>query len=259
MKAPILNIRKLSLYRGKTFILRSLDWRIEAKQHWVILGSNGSGKTSLLSSLCGYLMPSSGEIQLLGQTYGESDWRELRKKIGLVSSSIRQQIEDGESLVNVIISGKYATLNHWERITAKDRREALTLLNQVGLFCLKDSYWAYLSQGERQRALIARALMAHPEILILDEPCAGLDPVVRQKFLKFVNQMGRSKKRTTLVLVTHHIEEITGCFTHLLLLKNGRVLDSGKITKTLHSQNISHTFGVPLKVSKVKGSYRILE
>jgi iron complex transport system ATP-binding protein len=144
-----------------------------------VLGANGSGKTSLLSALTGYLTPSDGTIQLFDETYGETDWRELRKRVGLVSSSIRQLIHEDDSAVEIVASGKNATIGTWAKIRASVRRKALALLRQIECENVADRPWAVLSQGERQRVLIGRALMAEPALLILDEPCAGLDPVAR--------------------------------------------------------------------------------
>ncbi|MDR3377607.1 MAG: ATP-binding cassette domain-containing protein, partial [Verrucomicrobiae bacterium] len=177
---PILSVADLRIERSGTAILRQIDWRVERGQHWVILGANGSGKTSLLSALTGYLMPTSGAISVLGETYGQSDWRELRKKIGLVSSSIRQMMSDDEPAQETVASGKYAMIDFWGRISRAEKAQARRLLQQVECDYLAERPWRVLSQGERQRVLIGRALMARPRILILDEPCAGLDPAARE-------------------------------------------------------------------------------
>src|SRR3984957_14047552 len=228
LKWPILEISGLRIERGGTVILRDVTWRVERGQHWVILGANGSGKTSLLSALTGYLMPTAGEISLLGETYGRSDWRELRKKIGLVSSSIRQMMADDEPALATVASGKYAMIDFWGRVTRAEKAQALRLLKQVECEYLAARPWRVLSQGERQRVLIGRALMARPRVLILDEPCAGLDPAAREHFLQFLQRLGRQADAPTLVLVTHHVEEIMPAFSHVLVLKNGRVLAQGR-------------------------------
>jgi len=216
---PILSVEKLRIVRDGTVILDDVDWRVERGQHWVILGANGSGKTSLLSALTGYLMPTAGTVSLLGNIYGESDWRGLRKKVGLVSSSIRQMMAATEPAVETVASGKYAMIDFWGRLSRTDKSKALQLLLQVECEYLADRPWRVLSQGERQRVLIGRALMAKPQVLILDEPCAGLDPAAREHFLKFIQRLGAHKNSPTLVLVTHHVEEITPAFSHLLLLR----------------------------------------
>lgn len=245
---PILSIAGLRIERSGTEILRNVHWRVESGQHWVILGANGSGKTSLLSALTGYFMPTAGEISLLGQTYGRSDWRELRKQIGLVSSAIRQMMADDEPALESVASGKYAMIDFWGRITRAEKNQARRLLRQVECEYLAERSWRVLSQGERQRVLIGRALMARPRVLILDEPCAGLDPAAREHFLQFIQRLGRHKNSPTLIFVTHHVEEIMPIFSHVLLLKSGGVLAAGEKRETLNSRNLSAAFNAPMRL-----------
>jgi iron complex transport system ATP-binding protein len=245
---PVLEISNLKIQRGGVKILDGVDWRVEARQHWAILGANGSGKTSLLSALTGYLMPTAGEIVLLGKKYGKSDWRELRKKIGIVSSSVRQMMADDEPALETVVSGKFAMIDFWGRLSRADKNRGLNILQRIECSYLAERSWRVLSQGERQRILIGRALMARPRMLILDEPCAGLDPAAREHFLQFLQRLGKSKNAPTLVLVTHHVEEIMPIFSRALILKNGTVLASGEKTKTLTAKNLSRAFGVKLKL-----------
>src|SRR5882757_1242793 len=153
----ILAVSGLRIERDGTVILNDVSWRVQRGEHWVILGANGSGKTSLLSALTGYLMPTAGEISLLGETYGQSDWRELRKKIGLVSSSVRQMMAEEEPALETVASGKYAMIDFWGRVTRAEKAEASRLLKQVQCEYLADRPWGVLSQGERHRVLVARA------------------------------------------------------------------------------------------------------
>ena len=250
-------MENLRIERGGTVILRDVNWRVRRGEHWVILGANGSGKTSLLSALTGYLMPTRGEISVLGETYGHSDWRELRKKIGLVSSSIRQMMADDEPALETVASGKYAMIDFWGRVTQTEKILARKLLRQVECEYLATRPWRVLSQGERQRVLIGRALMARPRVLILDEPCAGLDPAAREHFLRFIQRLGAQTNSPTLILVTHHVEEIMPVFSHLLLLKNGGVLAAGKIHGTLSSHNLSHAFNVPIKLKTIGNRHHL--
>lgn len=252
---PILSVTDLSIRRGRTTILRDLAWQVVRGEHWVILGANGSGKTSLLSALTGYLMPTSGEISVLGETYGESDWRELRQRVGLVSSSVRQMMADDEPALLTVASGRYAMIDFWDTPKPADCRAAKRLLQQVEAGYLAERPWRVLSQGERQRVLIARALMASPALLILDEPCAGLDPAAREQFLQFLQRLGRKRNAPTLVLVTHHVEEIMPVFTHVLLLKNGRVLASGRKPPLLTSALLSETFAAAARVQRQAQRY----
>ena len=257
MKKPILKISNLRIQRNGVVILDDVNWRVERGQHWAILGANGSGKTSLLSALTGYLMPTAGKIYLLGKIYGQSDWRELRKKIGLVSSSVRQMMVDDEPALETVASGKYAMIDFWGRLSRAEKTQALKLLRQVECAHLAERPWCVLSQGERQRVLIGRALMARPRILILDEPCAGLDPAAREHFLQFLQRLGSQKNSPTLVLVTHHVEEIMPVFSHLLILKNGKVLMAGKKSAVLKTKFLSTAFAAQLRLIKMKNRYSL--
>ena len=252
---PILEISKLRIERGGTVILKDMSWRVEHRQHWVILGANGSGKTSLLSALMGYLMPTAGEIYLLGKTYGQSDWRELRKKVGLVSSSVRQMMADDEPALETVASGKYAMIDFWGQLSRAEKQRAMQLLQQVECAQLAARPWRVLSQGERQRVLIARALMARPPLLILDEPCAGLDPAAREHFLQFLQRLGQHHQSSTLVLVTHHVEEIMPVFSHALVLQQGAVLAAGKKGAVLTVPILTSAFSTKLKLGCQAGRY----
>jgi iron complex transport system ATP-binding protein len=243
--------------RGSTSILRDLAWEVARGQHWVILGPNGSGKTSLLRVLTGYLSPTNGSISVLGQVYGQSDWRELRQRIGLVSSALQRSIPLAEPAIETVISGKFAQLDLWAKIKRVDRAEATRLLRLVGLAAMAQREWIYLSQGERQRVLIARALMARPELLILDEPCAGLDPVAREHFLSFIERLAKKRGGPALVLVTHHVEEITLAFSHVLLLRTGQVAGSGPKATVLTSRNLSRTFGTSVCLKRRQNKFSL--
>lgn len=242
-RPSVLNVQALSVVRGGQTILDQVSWRVERGQHWVILGANGSGKTSLLSALTAYLTPSSGVVEVLGAGYGRFDWRELRRRIGLVSSSIRQMIGDEVTGLEIVASGKNGIINPWRRSQAADRRAAAALLRRTETSALAERPWGVLSQGERQRILIARALLARPPLLILDEPCAGLDPVARELFVRFLDRLGRRRAGPALVLVTHHVEEIAPVFSHALLLRAGRVTAAGPIRTTLTTANLRQVFG----------------
>lgn len=254
---PILDVKNLTIRRGDTVILDQVSWTVRRGEHWVILGSNGSGKTSLLSALTGYLTPTAGDLAVLGERFGESDWRELRTHVGLVSSSIRQLMADHEPALTTVVSGKYAMIDYWGEVSSADRTKALRLLRDVEAEHLATRPWLVLSQGERQRVLIGRALMARPRLLILDEPCAGLDPVARENFLAFLERLGSQRGAPALVLVTHHVEEIMPAFTHALLLREGRVMAAGPKAAVLNSAKISATFGAPLRLVRRAGRYAL--
>jgi iron complex transport system ATP-binding protein len=254
--AAVIQITGLRIERDAP-ILNRIDWTVERGQHWVILGANGSGKTSLLSALTGYLPLTEGEISVLGETYGRSDWRELRKRIGLCSSSIRQMMAGHETALEAVISGRHAMIGMWGEVRAEERQQALRILRQVEAAALRDRPWRVLSQGERQRVLIGRALMARPQLLILDEPCAGLDPVAREHFLQFLERLARKPSAPTLVLVTHHVEEIMPAFSHVLVLKDGMVLTAGRKSLLLTSKTLSRAFEAPVSLRHARGRYSL--
>jgi iron complex transport system ATP-binding protein len=254
-KQPMLEVSGLRIQRGRTVILDDISWRAVRGEHWVILGANGSGKTSLLSGLTGYLMPTAGQISVLGESYGRSDWRELRTRIGLVSSSVRQMMHDDEPALETVISGKYAMIDFWGKASAGDRAQARQILKWIECEYLAARPWLVLSQGERQRILIGRALMAKPRLLILDEPCAGLDPAAREHFLQFLQRIGGRKDAPMLVLVTHHVEEIMPVFSHVLILKDGRVLAAGEKKTTLNSKVLCEAFADEAELTCKKDRY----
>ena len=250
---PVLEMTGVSLWRGTTRILDDVSWRVRPGEHWVVLGANGSGKTSLLSALTGYLPPSAGEMVVLGRRYRQYDWQQLRTRIGLVSSSVRQRVPDGETAFETVLSGRDALIGYWGRPEAEALAAARAVLEQVECAPLGGRAWGYLSQGERQRVLVGRALMAAPDLLVLDEPCAGLDPAAREHFVRFVQRLGSAPAAPTLVLVTHHVEEIVPAFTHALVLKAGRVLAAGPIRTTLTARTLSEAFDAAVRLRRREG------
>jgi len=253
----ILKVTSLGITRDGTHILDNISWSVRNGEHWVILGANGSGKTSLLSALTGYLTPTTGDVEVLGQRYGASDWRELRREIGIVSSSVRQMMHDEEPALESIISGKFAMIDFRGRPAPADRARALKILRQVECPELAGRPWRVLSQGERQRILIGRALMARPRLLILDEPCAGLDPLSREHFLQFIQRLGSGRNSPALILVTHHVEEITPLFSRVLLLRKGRLLAAGPRERMLASGPLSEAFGARVALRRDGERYQL--
>lgn len=254
----VLRVQGLKVQRGGVKLLDGVDWRVGCGEHWVVLGANGCGKTSLLKTLLGYLTPSAGEIEVLGKRYGEHDWRELRRRIGLVSSALQASVPPHETALETVVSGRTAQLDLWETPTRVEAAAARRQLARAGAGGLAARPWGVLSQGERQRVLIARALMARPRVLILDEPCAGMDPAARERFLARVECIGRERGAPSLVLVTHHVEEITPVFTHVLLLKAGRVLAAGPREEILGrgaAARLGETFGARLRLARRAGRF----
>ena len=255
---PVLSIEELTIIREKTKILAGVSWQIRAGEHWAILGANGSGKTSMLSAMTGYLSPTSGGMEVLGQRYGASNWPELRKRIGIVSSALRQQMADAEPALVSVVSGKYAMIDYWGELHEDDLAEGRKILDQMGCAHLAQRPWLFLSQGERQRVLIGRALMAKPQLLILDEPCSGLDPVARGHFLAFLDELMRRKDSPTLILVTHHVEEIVAGITHVLVLRHGERLASGERVAMLNEETLSAAFGERVRLIRYEGGVSLV-
>lgn len=250
LNMEILSVSGLKVTRRGTKILRGIDWKVERGEMWTILGANGSGKTSLLSCLTGFLMPAAGKVTVLGETFGASDWTQLKKRIGLVSSTVRQMVDDGERPRDIIGGGRYGQINFWGKFTAADHRGIERIARMVKCTPLLDRDWAVISQGERQRVMTGRALMGEPELMILDEPCAGLDPVARDRFVHFMERLAGQKRGPALVLVTHHLEEIPPACTHVLALHKGSVAAAGPISEVLTDAVLSRIFGARVEVMR---------
>ncbi|MFC5456758.1 ABC transporter ATP-binding protein [Prosthecobacter fluviatilis] len=254
MNLPVLEVTDLTFRRGRP-ILKGISWRVEAGEHWCILGPNGCGKTSLINLITGYDSATGGSLRIGESVFGDDDWREVRRRVGLVTNTLTTYLESGEPVIDVISSGREAKLNLIEEPPAAVRREAARLLKQVGCEYLKEAVWGPLSQGEKQKVLICRALMAKFQVLILDEPCAGLDPVARENYLRWMESLAVQPDSPSLVMVTHHVEEILPSITHCLLLKDGQVHAAGTKEEVLNSRNLSEIYGAPLKLGRRKGRY----
>ncbi len=254
---PVLSVEGLRFERGSRLILNDINWQVRAGEHWVILGPNGCGKTSLINLLTGYDMATAGDIHVGDATFGEADWREVRKHIGLVASTLTFYLEPGESVIDAVVSGREAMINLIEKPQPSLVREARALLKRFGCAHLADSRWGVLSQGERQKILICRALMAKFGVLILDEPCAGLDPVAREHFLTWLQSFATRSGAPSLVLVTHHVEEILPCFNRVLLMKDGKIIASGEKGEVLTSANLGNAYGAKLKLTQSSDRYRL--
>ena len=253
--SPLVRVTDLSIRRDGICILKGINWTINRGEYWVILGANGSGKTSLLKALTGYMTPTKGQISVLGEEYGRSDWRELRKRIGVVSASIAHLVHDEDSGDEIVAGGRQAMIGYWGKMSAAEQTRAKRLLSLLRVTQATKRRWEVLSQGERQRVLIARALAADPVILILDEPCAGLDPIAREKFLDDISKLARKKRGPALVFVTHHIEEILPEFTHVLALRDGRIVYSGAKSEGLRSKVLSRIFQTKLLIRRSRSRY----
>ncbi|WP_233190464.1 MULTISPECIES: ABC transporter ATP-binding protein [unclassified Sporosarcina] len=244
----IVKVKDVQFKREDNQILQDITWEIEQGQQWGMLGLNGSGKTSLLSIISTYEIPSSGEVEVLGKRFGSSYLPELRKKIGFVSSSL-EKFSDyfwNESIERIIISGKFASFGIYDKIIAEDWIRADYLVKEFRLGHVKGKKFRLLSEGEKRRVLIARALMGDPDLLILDEPCSGLDILAREQFLEALETA--TKSNVHLVYVTHHIEELVPEITHALLLKEGKIVASGPKKEVLTDELLSETYQVPVTI-----------
>ncbi|MBD3175177.1 MAG: ATP-binding cassette domain-containing protein [Armatimonadia bacterium] len=247
---PVINVSGVTLYRGDTVILRGIDWRVERGQHWAIVGANGSGKTTLLNVVSGYLWPSAGEVSVLGEPFGGTDLRALRRRIGWVSTFLREMTPSHERALPMVLSGRTGGIGVPQEVTPEESERGRELLERIGCGHRIDHRFVTLSQGEQQRVMIARALMARPELLILDEVCAGLDLAARESFLETLAGLAAGDDAPTMLFVTHHIEEIIPAFTHALALEDGRVLKAGPKADVLTGGVLSGALGLPLEVHR---------
>ncbi len=232
-------MQDVSLRRDEFYLLKNINWNVKRGEHWAVVGLNGSGKTSLLKIITGYILPSNGEVTVLGRKFGAYDLRELRKSIGWVSSSLQDALYPNETVEEIVASGKYASIGLYESPSVEDLNKVSELLNEFGCSSLCKRRYHTLSQGEKQKVILARALMNKPRLLILDEPCTGLDIFARESFLSLVEQIGNAEEAPTLLYVSHHLDEILAVFSHTLLLREGKIYSAGKTKSVLTSQSLS--------------------
>jgi iron complex transport system ATP-binding protein len=241
----VLNFEDIQLIRQQQVLLESINWQIHQKQHWALLGLNGAGKSLLLQLIIGKIWPSSGKRQVLGETFGKTSVPVLQRRIGWVSAALQETIPQSDCTEKIVLSGKFASLGIYETYHETDLTEAKAILSSLGAKHLIGRRFSNLSQGERQLVLIGRALMTKPELLILDEPCNGLDLFAREELLRRIESMARNGS-PTLIYVTHHTEEILPIFDHILMLKNGNVHASGKRQQVFTEQILSNFYEKPV-------------
>lgn len=246
----IINMKHVTWRREGLTLLKDVNWQVSPGEHWALLGLNGSGKTTLLNMVNGYFWPSEGSVSVLGYPFGEVDLRELRKTIGWVSTSLQEKLHASDRTQNIVISGKYATIGLYDAISDEDLEFARSLMVKLGCAHLWGREFRTCSQGEKQKLLIARALMAKPRILILDEPCTGLDLFSRERLLASIKDLAESADAPTLIYVTHHTEEILPVFSHALLLRGGEVAYSGRTEDVLTTDRLSDFFEAPVELDK---------
>lgn len=248
---PALRLQGVGLQRDARWLLTDVDWSVRPDERWVVLGANGSGKTSLLRIASLYLHPTVGDVEVLGHTLGRVDVRSLRARIGLVSGALTAMLRPDLDALDVVMTAKHAALEPWwHDYDDADRERARELLAFMGCGHAADRAFATLSDGERQRVGLARALMADPDLVLLDEPAAGLDVGGRERLVSRLDALAADRASPPLVFVTHHVEEISASFTHLLVLRAGRVLAQGPLAETLDDDLLSRAFELPLRVER---------
>src|SRR4051794_25048488 len=252
----VLELADVTVRRGQATLLDRVDWAVEEDERWVILGPNGAGKTTLMQLCSAQIHPTSGVVGILGEVIGTVDLFELRPRIGWTSAAVAERIPRHEIVRDVVVSASYGVVGRWrERYDELDHERARDLLVEVGAGSLLDRTFGTLSEGERKRVQIARALMTDPELLILDEPAAGLDLGGREDLVSTLSVLALDEFSPATILVSHHVEEIPPGFTHALLLRQGRVMAAGPIPYVLTAEQLSATFGMPLTLHEEDGRF----
>ncbi len=256
MTEPALEMTGVTVRRGGAVLLHDVDWGVAEGERWVVLGPNGAGKSTLLQVANGTIFPSSGTVELLGEVFGRTDLRELRTRVGEASAALAGRVPPSERALDVVVTAAYGVLGRWrEAYEEGDLAQARDLLGRVGMAAFADRRFGTLSSGERQRVLLARALMTDPELLLLDEPAAGLDLGAREALLRLLTQLAADDEAPTSVLVTHHVEEVPVGTTHALILSRGSVVAAGPVREVLTGRTLSRAYGLPLTVVERDGRY----
>jgi len=252
----VLQMRGVTVRRGSKEILAGIDWTVREGERWVVMGPNGAGKSTLLQLAAARLHPTAGDVAVLDEVLGAVDVFELRPRIGLSSAELAAQVPAQELVQDAVVTAAYGVTGTWrESYDVDDRLRALGLVSSWGLSRLATRRFGTLSEGERKRVLIARALMTDPELMLLDEPAAGLDLAGREELVRQLTALAADEAAPALVLVTHHLEEVPPGFTHALLLREGAVVAAGPVEETLTQEHLSAAFGIPLKVSRADGRF----
>jgi iron complex transport system ATP-binding protein len=252
----VLEFSDVVVRRNARDIVDHLDWSVEDDQRWVVLGPNGAGKTTLLQLADTLVHPTSGRVTILGEQLGRTDVFELRPRIGFASTAMAKRVPPEETVLNVVLTAAYSVLGRWnEAYEDIDERRALRVLSEWRLDHLADRTFGTLSDGEQKRVQIARAIMTDPELLLLDEPAASLDLGAREELLILLGGYAQAATTPAMVMVTHHVEEIPVGFTHVLLLREGRVVAAGPLGEALTADSLTEAFGVPITLTADQGRY----
>jgi iron complex transport system ATP-binding protein len=252
----VVDLAGVSIVRGESTLLNDITWQVDESDRWVVIGPNGAGKTTLLQVVAAQIHPTSGVAGLLGEVLGTVDVFDLRPRIGLTSAALAERIPRAERVHDVVVSASYAVVGRWrEDYDELDHERATELLGQLRIEGLADRTFGTLSEGERKRVQIARALMTDPELLLLDEPAAGLDLTGRESLVRTLSDLAQDPWAPASVLVTHHVEEIPLGVTHAMLLKQGSIVAAGPLAETLTAENLSATFDIPLTLTETDGRW----
>ncbi|WP_018654064.1 ABC transporter ATP-binding protein [Actinomadura flavalba] len=256
MADEVLELRGVGVKRGGADLLRDVSWRVDEGDRWVVVGPNGAGKTTLLQVAATLLHPTSGTVDVLGERVGRTDVFELRPRIGLASAAVADRVPAGEKVIDLVLTASYAILGRWqEEYDSTDLSRAIGLLEMLGASDLMNRTFSTLSEGERKRVQIARALMPDPELLLLDEPAAGLDLGGREDLVRRLGALADDPAAPTTAMVTHHLEEVPPGVTHALLLRQGAVVAQGKVDEVFTPEHLSACFGLPLTVERRDGRW----
>jgi iron complex transport system ATP-binding protein len=254
--AAVVELAGVSIVRNGSTLINDISWEVDEADRWVVIGPNGAGKTTLLQVLSAQIHPSSGVAGVLGEVLGTVDVFELRPRIGLTSAALAERIPRGERVHDVVVSASYAVVGRWrEQYDDLDHERADELLAQLRIDGLADRTFGTLSEGERKRVQIARALMTDPELLLLDEPAAGLDLAGRETLVNTLGDLAQDHYAPASVLVTHHVEEIPAGVTHAMLLRGGKIVAAGPLRETLTAENLTKTFDVELSLAEADGRW----
>src|SRR6201997_2673111 len=257
MSDEVLRLSGVGVRRGGSMLLRDITWTVHADERWVVIGPNGAGKTTLLQVAAAKLFPPGGTARILGERLGRTAVFALRPRIGLASAALADRVPPNEKVIDLVLTAAYAIVGRWkEEYDSTDVTRAVELLDALGCAHLIRRRFATLSEGERKRVQIARALMPDPELLFLDEPAAGLDLGGREDLVRRIAALAADGTASTMVMVTHHVEEVPQGFTHAMLMRRGSVLSAGPIEDVFTAKNLSRCFGVPLEIERHENRWR---
>lgn len=252
----VIELDSVTVLRPGKALLQNVSWTVEDGERWVVVGANGAGKSTLMQIVGAQMYPTTGTATILGDRLGQVEVFDLRTRIGHSGTAIADRIPPTETVEDAVVSAAHAVTGRWrEQYDPGDLDRARQIMGELGISALAHRTFGTLSEGERKRTLIARALMTDPELLLLDEPGAGLDLGAREDLLLSLDVLSTAPGAPVVVMVSHHVEEIPPGFTHVLMLREGRVVAAGPIEETLTAESLGATFGMRLELSRAGGRY----